>query len=246
MSGISAAAAATKNSLSFGRVLFDNFETGSRAAFWLQNDYRNMGQVVTTSVDGVLGPDSGTYMWRGNWDGTVAWNDPAAFDTLLINSIPHTNEYLLRVRFRVDTTFQRSAGSAAKLFRTYNQSNPYHDSFAAVRAEQLSHEGTIGDVQLGGAQYADVSSDSSAVWHTYEMYVNYSTGLFKVWIDDVLLQNWTGRNFLGTKFEPFYLCSNFSDAHDATNYLYVDNFEVFSDAGTGGTGSMANGTAAAA
>lgn len=44
------------------------------------------------------------------------------------------------------------------------------------------------------------------------------------------------------KVGQFYITSNWSDVHDAVNYLYFDEVEIFSDTGTGGSGSMSAGT----
>lgn len=232
-------------STTFGRVLFDNFETGSRAAFWTQDEYRNMGQVVTAAgvMDAGPGPDTGTYMWRGNWDGVAAWNSPQSFDTMKVDPIPATNEYLMRIRFRVDAGCLRDDGSGAKMFRLFK-------GLTSTNSTVRTAAGLSVGVNLNGVQFPTYwggavgdNTNNSASWHTWEMYANYVSGVFRVWHDNVLVVDVVGDLTGAGKPDAFYLLSNFGGAHDSTNYVYVDNVEVFSDTGTGGTGSMADGTA---
>ncbi len=63
----------------------------------------------------------------------------------------------------------------------------------------------------------------------------------KVWHDGVLVRNDVAP-FNGAKWSPFWLTSNWEDSHDAVNYVYFDDVEVYSDVGTGATGLMSDAT----
>ena len=76
---------------------------------------------------------------------------------------------------------------------------------------------------------------------TVEYYFNHTTGQIKVWHDNVLIRS-NSVSMGSQKWLPFYLTSNYADSHDATNYVYFDNIEIYSDAGTGATGLMSDGT----
>jgi hypothetical protein len=229
-----------------GRVFYDGFESGN-TNLWRQDDFRNRCQVVTAAADGVAGPYVGSRMVRCNWDGTAAWNAPTTYESLVVD-IPYTNEFLLRARLRADRNWEKTSGSATKIMRFYNwtgSQSTYLDLFGSVIGTSISNQGVAGGAQLatywGGL---DNASDPSS-WHKVEYYINQSAGTIKVWHDGVLVRNNTGFNFNGAKWTPFYLTSNWSDAHDGTNYIYFDEVEIFSDTGTGASGSLSDASATA-
>lgn len=221
-----------------GRIFYDGFESGT-TSMWKQDDYRNRCQVVTSAADGVVGPRTGSRMLRCNWNGTVAWNDPAAFETLTIPTDNYSNELFIRVWVRRDANLERTEGSPAKLIRLFRQ-EPYLDSFEnIVPWNGLSHRGTFSSTYWGGAP--GDNSNSHSAWHKVEYYFHQSNGTHKVWHDGILVRNDTGLKF-GAKWSPLYITSNWSDPHDANNYVYFDDVEVFSDMATGATGSMSDAT----
>ena len=79
-----------------------------------------------------------------------------------------------------------------------------------------------------------------------------SQQLLKVWQDGSLKQSLSNLVTIspGAKWYPLYLMSNWSNnpgwSHDANNHVYWDNVEIFSDRGSGASGSMADGTISAA
>ena len=87
------------SALAAGRVFYDGFESGN-TNLWQQDDYRDRCQVTTSAADGKAGPFAGSRMVRCNWNGTVAWNDPAKFQTLHLTP-SYNNEIFYRVRLRV-------------------------------------------------------------------------------------------------------------------------------------------------
>lgn len=240
-----------------GRVFYDGFEnyTGTDpliTALWGQDNARPRCVSVTSAADGIAGPYAGSRMARCNTSvGDV-------FENLTVPAFSMTNEVLYRFKFRVDTNHDRTGGdprgSPAKKLRLFywtgNQST-YNDNYGVVDGASggMRNEGLVDGTQWttydGGAS-GDHTQESSA-WHTVELYWNKSNGNHKVWHDDVLVLNVTLGSIQGGVGEgggDFYLMSNWEDTHDATNYTYFDEAEVYTDNGTGlASGTLANGDA---
>lgn len=249
----------------FGRVFHDDFTSGNTNKWG--NDvisagvYRDRGTIVATAHDG-FGPPSDGFMWRGHSDGHYAWNDPMAYSAITIDPIPHYNEYLARVRVRIPDDHYRTTGSSKKTIRIYTGGKVpagTGDGFFLVKGSQgfnysggVNNQGSqnnVGDLAYGGDNPADDSLNGTA-WHTVQWYVNYSKGLFRAWNDSLMIIDLHSFNFTSpvVRWEPLYLMSNFADLQDVQlgpYYTYVDFVEIFSDTGTGGTGSMYEGTAQA-
>lgn len=221
-----------------GRVFYDGFESGN-TNLWAQDDYRNRCQVVTSAADGVAGPFAGKYIARCNWNGKKAWNDAAAYESLTLTSIKYSKKLFYRVRVRVDKNLERTSNSATKILRIYSNLDTHDDIFKG--AAGLKNDSTSGPTYWGDAPGDNSSSSSS--WHKVEYYLDKGTGTFKIWHDDILVRNDT-NGFTGNPY-PYYLTSNWSDAHDDKNYVYFDEVEVFSDSGSGASGSMSDGTISA-
>ena len=227
---------------SFGRIFFDDFESGNTNQ-WDTDSGHNRAQVVTSSTDGVAGPHSGTYMVRGNWNGTVAPGNPADIETLRLRTFNYTSELFIRIWMRSDENLSRTGNSSAKTMRAYESSimDYYHEfKGGAGLFFDADINGFHPDTYWGGAPGDNTASTAS--WHKFETYSNTATGKLKAWHDGVLIQDATA-SYGGQRYTNLYLLSNFADTHDATNHVYFDDIEVFSDNGTGGTGSMLNATA---
>lgn len=229
-----------------GRVFYDDFEDGTTNK-WSQDSYRNRCTVTGSAADGLKGAFAGSQMARCNWNGTVAWNTATVYETLMIDSVPYTNEIFYRFKVRLDSNVDRTDGSSLKLLRIFywdgNQAT-YRDIYAtAFPGPSMSNRGNAGNAALT-TYYGGASGDNTALsssWHTVEYYFNNATGKIKVWHDKALIRDNT-VSMGAQKWLPFYLTSNFEDPHDATNYIYFDNIEIYSDAGTGAAGSMADAT----
>jgi hypothetical protein len=229
------------------RVFHDDFESYSVGTLpigqWVQDDYRNMPQVVSSSIDGLQGPHGGSKMLRCNWDGTVLYNVPEAFETAAISTVPYTNEIFYRVWWRPDNDLDRTSPSSTKIIRIFNLTGADNDIFCTIMAaDELRNEGLV----WGNAyttEYFATPASSTANWHKVEYYFNQSTGVVRTWIEGVLITD-TTKTPTSDPMYPFYIASNWSDAHDATNHVYFDDVEVFSDATSGDacTGSMSDGT----
>ncbi|MBL8254903.1 MAG: hypothetical protein JNJ76_15020, partial [Candidatus Competibacter sp.] len=109
-----------------------------------------------------------------------------------------------------------------------------------------NREGVVNNTRVP-TYWGGATGDNTAIssgWHVVEYYFNRSTGAVKTWHDHVLVVDSNVGQFSGSIGEAgnFYLTSNFSDAHDAENFVYFDEIEIFSDANTGtpATGSMAD------
>ena len=238
---------------SAGRVFSDGFEDGTTNK-WLQDGYRAKATVTQRAVDG-LGPRSGKYFATINFNGVVAWNDPLSYTTLRLNSWSYNKEFFLRMWWRLDNDFgqgMRAPGDGAKLMRlnivapngSYGvfmlQSNGSH--------EQWNYDTTLFINDWWGDNGTLLSQ--RGVWHKVEVYVyqDNTNGIVKRWQDGVLTYSYTGRtnDSSNNRYYPLYLPSNWSDnpgwEHGANNHFYIDDIEIFSDAGTGATGSMSNAT----
>jgi chitodextrinase len=246
-SGISAAASATTpaaGSSVGGRIFYDGFDDGTTNK-WNQDDFRNRCQVVTSAADGGPGP-IGTYMVRCNWNGSVAWNAPARFETLTIDTNLYDDELFIRVRTRLDVNHSVQV----KLLRIFHdQGGVKHDLFGATGpgGSGINNAAALTSGNLPtywGSAPGDSTRDDRTTWHKIEYYVRQSTGTIKVWHDGILVRHDTGYNFEGVKWSPFYITSNAADPFDATNYIYFDEFEVYSDRGTGASGTMSDATIA--
>jgi hypothetical protein len=240
------ALSAVANAHAAGRVFYDGFETGN-TSLWGQDDFHNRCQVVTVAADGVAGPYAGSRMVRCNWDGIAAWDSPARYESLS-TGVPYTNEFLLRTHLRVDRNLEKTGGSATKIMRFFHWSGvqaTYLDLFGALMNNSISNQGVAGGKQLTTYWGGLDSASNSASWHKVEYYINQSAGTIKVWHDGVLIRNNTGFNFGGAKWTPFFLVSNWEDAHDGVNFIYFDDVEIFSDTGTGASGSLSDASVSA-
>lgn len=230
-----------------GRVFYDGFESGTTSQ-WSQDSYRNRCTVVTAATDGGPGP-TGTRMLRCNWNGTVQWNDPASYEALVLDSWPYSGEFLVRARVRTDANLYPWANTGPKWFRIGADGESYcaFTSGPGTNCAIYSSGGL-----LGGTYWGDAANPiAGGQWHTFELYIrsHASTGELKLWVDDVLVHSVANANTTpgNGSWNPFYVSSNWSGGagccdHDTTNHFYWDEFEVFSDVGAGGTGSMSAGT----
>jgi hypothetical protein len=147
---------------------------------------------------------------------------------------------------RTDANFYRPGFNAvpAKIMRILVTTPATNDMNELVYDDRsLSSQCVAGDAQC--PTYWGQAGDSTAnpvSWHTVEWYFKVSAGTIKVWHDGMLVRNENGYDFKNTKWYPFYLGSNFSSPHDAVNYVYFDNIEIYSDTGTAAIGSMSDAT----
>jgi hypothetical protein len=218
-----------------GRVFYDGFEDGTTNK-WLPFDLRPKCPVVTASVDGVLGPYAGTRMARCNAASGMT------YETLHLLTT-YNDELFLRVRFRRD----QDMNAAQKTIRFYQQ-GPYHDMFEICGHPQNANN-NAGNPNDNPNDYfptywGEAPGDNTNLpnsWHKIEYYIRQSTGTFKVWHDGILIRNDSGYDYVGVKWTHFYLASN-GDATDGNEHTYYDEFEVFSDLGTGASGQMSDAT----
>lgn len=234
------------------RVFYDGFEDGTTNK-WQQADARSRCQVVTAATDGIVGPFAGTRMARCNWDGTRADGTPDRFQTLVTPTGNYTDEFFIRVRFRMDQNIEPTPGSSNKFMRLfYFTGTLYHDLFADAdnRTMGILNKGapSLNEQMLtyyGDGPKAIALGDVSATaasWHKLEYWIKQSTGAIRVWHDGLLVRDDSGYNYGGIKWPTLFLVSNWSATHDATNHIYFDEVEIFSDRGTGASGSMSDAT----
>lgn len=225
------------------RVFYDTFDGGINSR-WTNDDFHNRCQSWASASDGGS-PHNGSGMLACNWNGTVDYTDGRAFEALYLPSFSYSNEIFMRAWIRWD---HDTAGAKAgpKIFRmgvwpsdTYCAA--YFDSGGASCFEN-------GDKIVWWGQGSNLNTS----WHKFEFYLRAGTsGQMKIWIDDQLQFSGTGDAVpAGGSWGAFNMSSNYSGGagccdHDATNHIYWDEFEIYSDVGTGATGSMSDGTISA-
>ena len=226
------------------RVFSDDFESYSLGTMpetkWSAEGSRAMPQVVDSAADEVTGPHGGTKMARLN---TTTNSQPNDYENMIVDVSPlYTNEFFIRLYMRLDENMDLSTGTSGLHCLRFFQNPPY--------MEFLHSNGSPGnwiiDVYVDGTQIDNefISIPSSASWHKFERYVNMTTGAIKEWVDDVLEINGTVTDWGGQRYNTFYTMSNHSSPVNDTNYMYIDDFEIFSDLQTGDeeatTGSMSD------
>lgn len=238
-----------------GRVFYDGFEDGTTNA-WAPGEssgYYAKCDVVTSALDGLAGPKSGTRMARCNWDGTQG-NFGHRSQEMIKSGWSKSRESFIRWWARADNDIDYAQGS--KMFRA-----PGAISYAAIQFEQGASASLFSviyksnNVQIGTTNWGCGPALRGASWHKYEIYFLESTsgqnnGIARIWIDGSLC--WEALNVntddpQGSGYwADFHLMSNWSLntgwEHDANNHMYWDEFEIYSDTGSGATGSMANAT----
>lgn len=218
-----------------GRTFYDGFEDGTTNA-WGEEPGVARCPVVTAATDTVLGPYAGTKMVRCNWTSSSS----TAENLRLLTTTYYNQDFFLRWRFRFDQNMDGApSGSGVHLFRFLN-------GLTAYWLEAIVFDAWVSDVFVASVNvdtnYPSGTPQSTTQWHEFEMYISRSTGVVRSWIDGTQNINATGVSFGTVYFEAFNITSNWPSAHDNTNHLYVDEFEVYADEGTGGTGLMSDGT----
>lgn len=170
------------------------------------------------------------------------WNGPTAnFDTMFMSMASrYNNELFLRYWIRFASDWSWGTTSSAGHFMRFYQSSPYNDWLDSNGAPGSWISEVIVNGNTYGSQWNGLPNSS---WHKYEKYINRSTGVVKMWLDDSLFASWTGVSFGSQKYDLFYIMSNWgTDKPDSTNHMYLDDWEVWSDTGSSSfTGSMSNG-----
>ncbi|MCI0590885.1 MAG: hypothetical protein L0Y67_04680 [Gammaproteobacteria bacterium] len=233
-----------------GRVFYDGFESGNTNV-WAKEEGRNKCPVVSSASDGGA-PYTGTKMLSCNWNGVVAWNDPASVEIVKLNTWSYSSEFLIRFWINADSDVFDQRANGPKYYRIGTNSVTGFGS--------LSFAPGSGFVQRIGLWHGDTPIEPAywgnrpvgdGKWHKIEIYIkNHATaGVARLWEDDVLVWEAINQSTIqsGGTWTPFVISSNQSGApgccdHNETNHLYWDDFEIYSDTGTGATGSLADGS----
>jgi hypothetical protein len=234
----------------YSRIFHDGFEDGTT------NKWDNYGATVTE-----ISPRSGAYAARSNWNGLLDWTDPDHLQGLALGSWPYEVEFLLRFWLRVDPNVDShpEGGGGGKLFRMPFGNDREGNEIVWSRSDTHVYIAVDGTTERSIWGCADLDD---RLWHKVEIYIrDAADGEIRFWVDDRLLdcENTSGlgvpyvgdthRNDAG--WDNFYWPSNWSGPegccdHDAENYMYLDDVEIFSDA-VGGDGpiygSLLDGTA---
>ena len=248
------ALAVSATSHAAGLMFSDGFESGNVNRWGTPDPYHKCA-VVSVARDGSR-PHSGQFMAECNWNGIVAWNDPAALSGLVLGQSAwnYTREFLVRVWVRYDADVTRTSGN--KVLRLY-PNDRLNSLFINAQLDQPTGpifvswehvDGKDGAVSWGkGTRLGDLQ------WHKIEIYVKHNTpgltdGVQRVWLDGQVVQEAVNIVSIspGHQWGPLYLMSNWSNnpgwEHGANNHVYWDDIEVYTDQGVGGAGTLSQAT----
>lgn len=158
----------------------------------------------------------------------------------------YTDEMQFCFDGRFDANFAMTwtgGGSGSHTWRFFETGSPNYDWLIGFSSPGWWNS----QISLSGSGATDLPGPGTG-WRHYCMYVKLTTGVTKVFVDGTLYLNETVSYSGGKKWGSFYVASNWGEGtavFDNVNDLYVDNFEMIADAGSGScTGSMSLGTAA--
>jgi len=238
-------AGTTVGSESFGRIHHENFESGALGDV-LGEDANHAGvQVLDTGYDSGTA-HSGTYCAAMNWTSN-------GYSGLRRTSWSYRKEFFIRFWARLDADVDPVWG--AKILRLgFNSSDgtstPKNDF--TIQRDGAFHETLYSEQAIAANNWSAYDMNDNR-WHKFEIYLYEDdvNGVFKFWFDGQLeTSTWPyhgDTHVTDSAWDTFYLPSNWSNfAHDDANHIYLDDFEIYSDTGTGGKGSMVDGSAAVA
>ena len=232
-----------------GRVFFEDFESYSVGTLpttqWQQDLPHNLPQVVTSSLDGIAGPHSGTKMMRANWTSSD-------YESAKLTSWSYNTEFLIRLWVRYDSDVDHVQGN--KVFRLDNFATEsfYFDGQmeSPPKCVMFSFWEVVAGKTITGPPWENFNGGplGDTQWHKIEIYVKHNQvgqtdGILRVWNDGQIVHDITNIQSVanGAKWFPMFLMSNWSNfAHDNNNHVYWDDIEIFSDTGTGSTGLMSD------
>lgn len=228
------------------RMVHDTSESGTHHAVWQGT---TKCDVVTSSYDGgaVI---SGTYQQRCNWngiDGGAPFGHSHTEQFFEDGDIAWTSEYLVRFRYRFDTNIDHKPGS--KFLR------PSYGSAGAWIVACEFQDGASAPFWMGeGLPSSDWITESNCGDHNehefaYYVYKHATNGLIKFWQDGTLKVTYTGDT--SNVILSLNVLSNWSLNpgwdHDDLNTAYIDDWEIFTDATSGGevaAGALSDNSAA--
>jgi len=175
-----------------------------------------------------------------NWDGLRSWQDSLATQEMEAFA-PATSEKLISLWFRIDQDVDHVGGS--KLMRIgWNTSSEMIISCQFEQGDSATLYASLNNQSPFWGNAQSICGDHQ--WHHLRVYT--SPSLIRIWLDNSLLREWTGNFDFGSGQHGVFLMSNWSSnpgwEHDTNNHVMWDDFEVFSDTGVGGVGSMREGT----
>jgi hypothetical protein len=188
-------------------------------------------------------------MIRCNWDGSGAGDSGGGiFEALRLDGWSYTTDFFIRYWFRVDNDMRGGTGPKVMRIGNPNHIASFLDCPASPGSQYFGGFFGFSDWMGGNVESGTCGGPN---WHKVELYfhVASSGGVVTMWVDDVQVWQATGdtRCEGGGRWSQFFISSNWSAGpgcclHDANNHVYWDEFEIYSDTGTGATGSMSAGT----
>ena len=239
----------SSGALAAGRVFFDGFEDGTTNQ-WSQIGTREKCTIVTTALDGGSAAHSGTRSARCNMNGAVDFSDNASF-SIMQKSVPEASEYLYRLWSRADSDVDVQDGS--KLLRLQGEgcseiNYTFEDGANPGASFYTARECNTAELSFG----RDTTGGwPKTAWRKWEIYIkdHATQGVVRFWVNGVMQREAVNVNTSSASWSWgwFATLSNWSSnpgwEHDANNHIYIDDWEVFTNLGTGMTGNLSDATA---
>jgi len=231
-----------------GRVFYDGFESGVHDPVWVDGYSDGPGIIPAAGNKG----HDGTLLPKAGQRQMECWYGTANQDLWYCKNIPistmYTNEIFIRTWMRLDQDVQHNQGSMAHLLR-------WVGSPGSQIAMNMVSDGSGGSVSFQADNMWQNTWPSNSPcylgfftgigdrqWHKHEQYLNNATHVYKLWQDDVLICTLSIPQ-INVHFPAFTPLNNWGSPKPTDNntHFYFDEIEVYSDLGTGGSGSMLNG-----
>jgi hypothetical protein len=186
-----------------------------------------------------------------NWNGTVAWTDPAVQTSMSLPYFPYSKEVLTRFWVMIDPDMDTPPnGMGPKLWKWGDKTPNEIYAWPKMGDGGMLMEASNGSINMNTFWGSAQSRIGDHNWHKVEQYMQTGNpGTITLWVDGVQVNKWSVNTDVGGTWYPLWFASNWSGAagccdHDASNHMYVDDVEVYTDASSGisATGSLADAT----
>jgi len=246
--------ALVNHSFAVSRIFADGFEDGTVDAWGTSG---TKATAVSQGAD-TTACHSGSYCAESNHDCETSYGVDA-FGDLTKSGLTYTSEIFYRFWMRIDTDVDAVDGS--KMFRIgVNNSIDYHYNGISFNTGLWFDYWNLPGVICYGLDDIWLNKHD---WYKIEIYIKdgaAADGSIRMWVDDQVL-NCGGSNLGHYPFDNYtttreaaqwdnwawqsnWSCGAEHEAwdHDANNHFYLDDVEIFSDAGSDSvTGTMAGG-----
>ena len=232
-----------------GRVFYDDFENAVvNTSLWNATPPWHLARTTQTAADGGPGPHAGAWMGVTNW---ASSGPDAEYTSFNRSGWSWTSEMFIRMWFRYDANVDLHVGS--KAFRLSGD-YPNASFYWGCQMERPPNQHLFWYWEKIGATDGPISYGDSwrgcgdQLWHKLEIYIKANTtgqanGILRIWEDGEIVEENTNVVSVtdGHYWNKVDFASNWSNyTKIGDNFVYWDDFEIYSDTGTGGSGLMSD------